>query len=87
MRNKSTASVLSDFGLPQNALLLTLIGFNAGVELGQLTVVAVFLPIAFALRKSWLYRKLVLIGGSAFIAFIAAVWFAERSFNLRLIAT
>lgn len=81
------ASVLSDFGLPQNALLLTLIGFNAGVELGQLTVVAVFLPIAFALRKSWLYRKLVLIGGSALIALIAAVWFAERAFNLRLITT
>ena len=81
------ASVLSDFGLPQNALLLTLIGFNAGVELGQLTVVAVFLPIAFALRKSWLYRKLVLLGGSALIALIAAVWFAERAFNLRLITS
>ena len=81
------ASALSDFGVPQNALLMTVICFNAGVELGQLTIVAVFLPMTFAPRKSWFYRKLVLIGGSALIALIAAVWFAERAFNLRLITT
>ena len=77
--------MLPDFGLPQNALLLILIDFNAGVELGKLTIVALFLLMAFAFRESWFYRKLVLIGGSAFIALIAAVWFAERAFNLRLI--
>lgn len=79
------ASVLADLGLPQNALLLALVGFNVGVELGQLAIVAVFLPLAFALRESWFYRKLVLIGGSALITLIAAVWFAERAFNLKLI--
>ena len=81
------ASALSDFGVPQNALLMTVICVNAGVELGRLTIVAVFLPMTFAPRKSWFYRKLVLIGGSALIALIAAVWFAERAFNLRLITT
>ncbi|NDP58328.1 MAG: HupE/UreJ family protein, partial [Oxalobacteraceae bacterium] len=38
------ASVLSDLGLPKNALVLALVGFNVGVELGQLAIVAAFLP-------------------------------------------
>ena len=44
------ASVLTDLGLPQDSLLLALVAFNLGVELGQLAIVAVFLPIAYALR-------------------------------------
>ena len=79
------ASVLADLGLPQNSLLLALVGFNIGVELGQLAIVAVFLPLAYAARESWFYRRLVLIGGSALIVLVAAVWFAERAFNLKLI--
>lgn len=81
------ASVLFDLGLPQNSLLLALVGFNIGVELGQLAIVTVFLPLAYSLRESWFYRRLVLIGGSALIVLIAAVWFAERAFNLKLIST
>ncbi|MGZ5780885.1 MAG: HupE/UreJ family protein, partial [Burkholderiaceae bacterium] len=46
------ASVLTDLGLPQDALILALVGFNLGVEGGQLTIVAVFLPLAFSLRHS-----------------------------------
>ena len=79
------ASVLADLGLPQNSLLLALVGFNIGVELGQLAIVAVFLPLAYAARESWFYRRLVLIGGSALVVLVAAVWFAERAFNLKLI--
>lgn len=80
------ASVLSDLGLPQSALLLALLGFNLGVEIGQLTIVAVFLPLSFALRKTWAYRRLVFSAGSAAIALVAAVWLVERAFNLRLIS-
>ena len=79
------ASVLSDLGLPQTALLLALVGFNVGVELGQIAIVAVFLPLAYALRGSWFYRRLILIAGSGLIALIAAIWFVERAFNLKLI--
>ena len=46
------ASVLSDLGLPQGSLLLALIAFNLGVELGQLAIVAVFLPLAYAHRAT-----------------------------------
>ena len=50
------ASVLADLGLPQNALVTALIGFNVGVELGQLAIVAVFLPLAFWLRATKFYQ-------------------------------
>ena len=76
------ASVLADLGLPQNALVLALVGFNAGVELGQLTIVAVFLPLAFWLRKTYFYRVGVLIGGSLLVAVLATWWLAQRLFDL-----
>jgi hypothetical protein len=79
------ASVLTDLGLPQGALLLALVGFNGGVELGQLAVVSAFLPVAYALRASWLYRRLVFLGGSAAIALVASIWLAERVFDFKLL--
>ncbi len=76
------ASVLADLGLPQGALALALVGFNVGVELGQLAIVAVFLPVAFALRTTAFYRVGVLRIGSVAVALLAAWWFVERAFDL-----
>lgn len=76
------ASVLADLGLPQGALALALVGFNVGVELGQLAIVAVFLPVAFALRATNFYRIGVLRFGSLAVAALAGWWFIERAFDL-----
>ena len=76
------ASVLADLGLPKEALALALVGFNAGVEVGQLSIVAVFLPVAFALRKTRFYRVGVLTGGSLIVAALASWWLAQRLFDL-----
>jgi hypothetical protein len=78
------ASVLADLGLPRDALLLALVGFNVGVELGQLAIIALFLPLAYALRRTWFYRRLIFVGGSAAIALVAAVWLVERVLDLKL---
>jgi hypothetical protein len=78
------ASALKDLGLPTGSLAISLFGFNVGVELGQLAIVAVFLPVAFALRGTWTYRRGVLAGGSMAIAAIASIWLIERAFNLAL---
>ena len=77
--------MLADLGLPPDALALALVGFNVGVELGQLAIVAAFLPLAFWLRRSAFYRRGVLIGGSLLIALLAAVWLVERAFDLKLL--
>ncbi len=77
------AGVLADLGLPQSSLVLSLFGFNVGVELGQLAIVAVFLPLAFLTRRTAFYRGLM-TGGSALIVIIGALWFVERAFDLQL---
>ena len=78
------ASVLADLGLPRDAFVLALVGFNLGVEAGQLAVVAAFLPLAFWLRDRWVYRRMIFAGGSAAIAVVAAAWMTERVFDVRL---
>jgi hypothetical protein len=80
------AGALQDLGLPTGSLALSLAGFNIGVELGQLAIVAAFLPVAFALRTTWAYRRVVLAGGSVVIVAIAGVWLAERAFDLPIFA-
>jgi hypothetical protein len=80
------ANVLKDLGLPANALLLALVAFNLGVEVGQLGIVAGFLPLAHGFRRSPWYRKGFLYLGSTLIALLAAIWLAERAFNLKLIS-
>ena len=79
------ASVLADLGLPREALAPALVGFNLGVEGGQLVIVALFLPLAFALRRTAFYRRAVMVGGSLVIAALAGVWLVERAFELKLI--
>ena len=79
------ASVLADLGLPREALALALVGFNLGVEGGQLAIVAVFLPLAFALRRSAFYRRAVMVGGSLLIAALAGIWLVERVFEIKLL--
>ena len=79
------ASVLADLGLPQESLLIALVAFNIGVELGQLAIVTVFLPLAYRLRNTTFYRRGVLVVGSAVIVLVAGTWLIERAFNVRII--
>jgi HupE / UreJ protein len=79
------AGVLTDLGLPRNVLALALVGFNLGVEAGQIAIVSVFLPLAYLLRRTWLYRNIVLAGGSSAIVVVAALWFVERAFDLNFL--
>jgi hypothetical protein len=76
------ASVLADLGLPQDALLVALLGFNLGVEIGQLAIVAALMPLAWALRDTWLYPRLIVRFGSLLI--VAAAWLLERGFGVAL---
>ena len=79
------ASVLTDLGLPQDSLVLALVAFNVGVELGQLAIVAVFLPVAYSMRGTRIYQRVVMIGGSLVVAAVATLWLLERAFNLSLL--
>lgn len=73
------ANVLSDVGAEGEPVSRTLLGFNLGVELGQLAIVAVFLPIAHLLRGTRFYRTGVLYGGSSAAAACAMFWLWQRA--------
>ncbi len=74
------AGVLKEIGLAPDQFVTGLISFNVGVELGQLSIIA----ICFALvgiwfrNKSW-YRAVVVIPASLVIGTIGAWWFVERT--------
>lgn len=80
------ASVLSELGLPADALVLSLLGFNAGVEVGQMAIVAAFLPLAFVLRNTRFYLRGVFVVGSWLTMLVALVWLLERAFDLKLLS-
>jgi hypothetical protein len=79
------ASVLSDLSLPRGSLLLSLFAFNLGVEVGQLAIVAAFLPVAWAARRTTAYRTGVMTFGSLAVLSLSGMWLVERAFDLRLI--
>ncbi len=73
------ASVLGEFGLPAGQFIPALIGFNIGVELGQLTVIAIaFVLVGWAIRRTW-YRRAIAVPASCVIAAIGAYWVVERT--------
>ncbi len=74
------ASVLGEFGLPEGQFFPALIGFNIGVELGQLAVIGIaFFAVGWAIKRDW-YRRIIAVPASCVIAAVGAYWFAERVF-------
>ena len=73
------ANVLVDLGLPSDQLAIALGGFNLGVELGQIAIVLVFLPLAWWLRNTIFYRWVVVVGGSLAIAILGIIWTLQRT--------
>jgi hypothetical protein len=75
------ASVLGDVGLRGEYMVLSLLGFNLGVELAQVLIICLAFPVLALLRKTALYRYL-LFGGSIILIVIATYWFIERMFDI-----
>ena len=77
--------MLTDLQLTRETLLRSLVGFNLGVEFGQLSIVALFLPLAFSLRGSSFYKRFTFTFGSLAVAAIAGIWLAERIFDFKVL--
>ncbi|WP_240610969.1 HupE/UreJ family protein [Oceaniglobus ichthyenteri] len=74
------ASVLGDIGLNPAQFVTGLIGFNIGVELGQLAVIAIaFLLVGLWFGKKPWYRAYIANPASIAIALIGAFWVVERT--------
>ncbi|MFL6623530.1 MAG: HupE/UreJ family protein [Sulfurifustis sp.] len=73
------AGVLKEVGLPRSEFLTGLITFNVGVELGQLSVIALaFLVVGWWRKNAALYRGRVVVPASLAIAATGLYWTVER---------
>lgn len=77
------ASVLGDKGLGGDFLVLSLLGFNVGVELGQLAIIIAIFPLLFFIRKLPIYSY-ILKWGSVLLIFISLYWCIERGLEIDL---
>jgi len=71
-------NAMQDLGAGATGIWASVLGFNLGVEAGQAAIVAVFVPIAFALRNTKLYRVGFFKVGSVAILCVAVWWVFER---------
>lgn len=81
------AGFIRDVGLPPGQFWSSLIGFNLGVEFGQLAVVAAVLLISIPIkamlaRTAFSYRAIVVFPASILIAAIGLWWAAARALGL-----
>jgi hypothetical protein len=72
------ANALSEIDAGGTALLPLLAGFNAGVELAQLGIVAVVLPLIYSMRATRWYASTVLPLGSCALGMAGVVWLIQR---------
>jgi hypothetical protein len=73
------SSALRELGLPTHGLVLSLFGFNLGVELGQALVVALALPLLALVRRAGWERRMVWSSSLA-ILLVGVILFVERAF-------
>ncbi len=78
------ASVLLDLDMNKNTLFEALLGFNLGVEVGQLLVVLLLFPLVYWLRHTQTYRVPILYGSAVLTLILAGIWFVERAFDMQL---
>lgn len=79
------ASVLNDLELPSQAFWTSIVGFNLGVEVGQLVIVSILLPIIYGIRNTSIYQQWLMPASASLMIIIGSLWAIERSFSIELI--
>jgi hypothetical protein len=77
------ATVLGELGLGRDHLVLSLLGFNLGVEIGQLAIISAIFPMLFLVRRVRLYQFAMRACSVGLIA-IGLLWAAERSMGINV---
>ncbi|MBI3990310.1 MAG: HupE/UreJ family protein [candidate division NC10 bacterium] len=73
------ANILKEMHLPRSGLIASLFSFNIGVEVGQVVIVLLILPLLWILGRTKAY-KAVVTSASAFILSLGLLWFYQRAF-------
>jgi hypothetical protein len=77
------ASVLGDIGLGRDHLVLSLLGFNLGVEVGQVAIIMALFPVLFLLRGFRMYGWALRFGSAALVA-LGLLMAAERALDFNV---
>jgi HupE / UreJ protein len=72
------AGALGELGLPADQQVVTVLAFNLGVELGQMAIVLVALPLLMFARNSKAYVRFGVTGLSTVIVCVAVYWILQR---------
>jgi hypothetical protein len=71
------AVVLKELALPSSALVASLVSFNAGVEVAQIAIVALVVPLLYGLRRTHLHVPLTRTA-SVVILSLGLFWLYQR---------
>jgi hydrogenase/urease accessory protein HupE len=77
------ASALQELIVGRANLLVSVLSFNAGVEIGQLMIISAMLPLLYMLKKHLEFR-VITRAASAAIFVIGFTWLIERAFDLKV---
>jgi len=72
------AQRLIDERIPSGSVVSSLLGFNLGVEFGQLAVIGLAVAATFWIKDETKYRRFVVIPASALIALAGLIWAYQR---------
>lgn len=74
------ATVLRDMGVASTTtgVAVPLVGFNLGVELGQIVIAGALLPVIWQLRKWELFLKRGVTVSSGVVAAVGGYWLVQR---------
>ncbi|MBT5753376.1 MAG: HupE/UreJ family protein, partial [Acidimicrobiaceae bacterium] len=77
------ASLVSDLDISRSSQLVSLLGRNVGIEIGQVVAILLLFPGLFMLRRTPVYRPFLAISSVA-LAVLAMLWSTERVFEVDL---
>jgi len=74
------ASLVSELDVSTTTQLISLLGRNVGIEIGQAIVVLITFPALYLLRRTPIYRPMFVVG-SLVLTVVAVGWMIERLFD------
>lgn len=77
------AGLVQDLDIDRTTQLVSLLGRNAGIEIGQTVIILVAFPMLFLLRRTRAYVPLM-YAGSGMLALLSGIWVIERVFETDL---
>ncbi len=77
------ASLVEGLDVPRSVQLVSLLGRNVGIEIGQAVVVVLLFPLLYLLRRTRIYQPIFVVL-SVLMAVISLAWMWERLFETEL---